>query len=186
MSTKLLALPIALLVLALSACGGQPATGDTAAAPDPEPAASTAPTMEPAESAEPAESPSQEAPAGPAVPTFNEDWPAAMLPDGFPDLGKVTRVIDSRTLGGRVTIYWNILSQDDAAALVETLNGWLDYDMAWQGSAYSDGLKYADGTENEILMVRARSPFEFATGELEPDFDPQFYLEISGEALPAD
>ena len=122
---------------------------------------------------------------GEAVPTFTEDWPSYALPEGFPDLGKVTRVIDSRAFGNQVTIYWNILTEEEAADIVDILNAYLEYDHEWQGYFYSDGLKYAPGTENEVLRVVIRYQ-PTASGHFDDeDFSPQFYLEISGEALPA-
>ena len=59
----------------------------------------------------------------------------------------------------------------------------MDYDHAWQGYFFSDGLKYKPGTEDEFIRVVIRYQTS-APGSLEPDFDPQFYLEISGEGLP--
>ncbi len=178
------------LALVLTACGGgttpvdeaDPATDQTQTQTT-EPDAT--PPAEPVEPGESGETDEPEAPAGPPVPTFNEPWPAEILPEGFPDLGKVSRVIDSRSFGGRVTIYWNILTESEAKALIELLNPWLDHESSWQGDAFSDGVKYADGTEDEVLRVRPRGPIASASGELEPDFDPQFYLEITGKALPA-
>lgn len=120
---------------------------------------------------------------GDPVPTFDVDWPSEMLPDDFPDLGKVTKIYDSRAFINKVTIHWNILTEDQVEEIVEKLNAYLDYDHAWQDYFYSDGLKYKPGTEDEYIRVVIRySPT--ASGEIEPDFKPQFYLEISGEGIP--
>lgn len=173
------------LALALTACGGGAAPTESDLTPAPTQAQTSDPGTQPTQPTEPGEPAEPEMPTGPPVPTFNEPWPAEILPADFPDLGNVSVVIDSRNFGGRVTIYWNILTEPEAKALIEQLNPWLDYEMVWQGSAFSDGLKYAEGTEDEILMVRARGPFASATGQLEPSIDAQFYLEIVGEALPA-
>ena len=116
-------------------------------------------------------------------PTFTEDWPAHALPDGFPNLGKVTMVSDSRSYVSQITIYWNILSEDEVHSIVDKLNDYLDYDHAWQDYFYSDGLKYKAGTEEEILRVVIRYNSE-ASGRVDEEFEPQFYLEISGEGLP--
>lgn len=178
---RVLLLAVALAV-ALTACGGGTAPVEEGTPTPPAQAQTPDPETEAPEPSDPDE---PEVPAGPPVPTFDEPWPAEMLPPGFPDLGKVSRVIDSRNFGGRVTIYWNILTEPEAKTLIDQLNPWLDYEMVWQGSAFSDGLKYAEGTEDEVLRVRSRGPLASATGQLEPSIDAQFYLEITGEALPA-
>lgn len=123
-------------------------------------------------------------PQGDLVPSFTVDWPADMLPEGFPNLGKVTKVNDSRMFGKTVTVIWNIVNEDQVKEIIDKLNVYLDYDHAWQDYFYSDGLKYKPGTQDESIRVVVRySPT--ASGELEPGFNPQFYLEISGEGLPA-
>lgn len=119
---------------------------------------------------------------GDPVPTYNEDWPTEMLPDGFPNLGKVTKVSDKRSYGNVITIYWNMITEDQIDAFVDKLNDYLDNDHAWQGSFYSDGVKYKPGTEDEFIRVVIRH-MDFASGEVDSDFEPQFYLEISGEGL---
>ncbi|NLB62065.1 MAG: hypothetical protein GX802_06600 [Clostridiales bacterium] len=120
-------------------------------------------------------------PQGDPVPTFEEAWPAEMLPSDFPNLGNVTKVTDSRTFGHNITIYWNILSKEEAEAIVDKLNEYLDYDHAWQDYFWSDGLKYKPGTQEELLRVEIRySPT--SSGSIE-DFQYQFYIEISGDGL---
>lgn len=120
---------------------------------------------------------------GDPVPTFTIDWPSEMLPDDFPDLGKVTKVYDSRSFVKKVTVNWNIVSEDQVKEIVDKLNAYLDYDHAWQGDFYSDGIKYKSGTEDESIKVVVRY-MPSASGEIEPDFNPQFYLEISGDGIP--
>ncbi len=123
-------------------------------------------------------------PQGSLAPSFTVDWPADMLPEGFPNLGKVTKVNDSRMFGKKVTVIWNIVDEDQVKEIIDKLNAYLDYDHAWQDYFYSDGLKYKPGTQDENIRVEVEySPT--ATGELEPNYNPQFYLEISGEGLPA-
>lgn len=107
-------------------------------------------------------------------------WPAEMLPEGFPDLGEVSRVIDSRAFVKSITIYWNTVTQDQVNVIVDKLNEYLDYDHAWQDYFYSDGIKYKQGTEEEFINVVIRYQVDAAgTGE-----DPQFFLEIRGDGIP--
>lgn len=122
-------------------------------------------------------------PQGDPVPTFEEAWPAEKFPEDFPNLGNVSKVSDPRPLGSSVTIYWNILSKEDAQAIVDKLNEYLDYDHAWQDYFWSDGLKYKPGTEEELLRIEIRYNAD-ASGSIE-DYKFQFYLEISGEGLVA-
>ncbi len=119
---------------------------------------------------------------GDIVPSYTVDWPSEMLPSDFPNLGKVTKIYDSRKFGNKVTINWNILSEKEALELADKLNEYLDYDHAWQGSFFSDGIKYKPGTEDDFIRIVIRY-FPSATGALEPEFDPQFYIDISGEGL---
>ncbi|MDD2418106.1 MAG: hypothetical protein PHR18_02905 [Oscillospiraceae bacterium] len=77
---------------------------------------------------------------GDPVPIFTVDWPSEMLPTDFPNLGKVTKVFDSRFFGKMITINWTMLSEDQVKEIVDKLNAYLDYDHAWQGSFYSDGI----------------------------------------------
>ena len=119
---------------------------------------------------------------GDPEPTFTVDWPADMLPDDFPNLGKVTKVYDSRAFVKKITINWNIISEQQVKEIVDQLNAYLDYDHAWQDYFYSDGIKYKTGTEDEFINVVIRySPS--ASGQIEPNLEPQFYLEISGEGI---
>lgn len=120
---------------------------------------------------------------GEPEPTFTVDWPSEMLPDDFPDLGKVTKIFDSRSYSKKVTIIWNMVSEDQVKEIVDKLNTYLDNDHAWQGSFYSDGVKYQSGTEDEYIRVVIRY-MPSASGEIDPDFDPQFFLEISGVGIP--
>ena len=122
-------------------------------------------------------------PQGEPVPTFTVDWPSEMLPDDFPDLGKVTKVYDSRSFVKKITVNWNIVSEDQVKEIVDKLNAYLDYDHVWQGDFYSDGIKYKPGTEEESIRVVVRY-MKAASGEIEPEFKPQFYLEISGQGIP--
>lgn len=122
---------------------------------------------------------------GDPVPTFTEDWPADALPEGFPNLGKVTRVMDFRTYGNEIYISWNIVSEEEVQNIVDTLNEYLDYDIAWQGYFYSDGVKYKEGTEEELLKIEVRYDAS-ASGEAGENFEPQLTIEISGEGLPAE
>ena len=122
-------------------------------------------------------------PQGDRVPTFTVDWPSEMLPDDFPDLGKVTKVYDSRTFVKKVTVNWNIVSEDQVKEIVDKLNDYLDYDHVWQGDFYSDGIKYISSTEDESIRIVIRY-MKAASGEIEPEFKPQFYLEISGAGIP--
>lgn len=124
-----------------------------------------------------------EATYGEPVPTFSVDWPSEMLPDDFPDLGKVTKIYDSRAFVKKVTVNWNIVSEEQVKEIVDKLNAYLDYDHAWQDYFYSDGIKYKDGTEDELIRVVIRY-MASASGAIEPNFEPQFYLEISGEGIP--
>lgn len=119
---------------------------------------------------------------GDPVPTYNVDWPADMLPDDFPNLGKVTKVSDSRLLGNRITVYWNMITEDQMHELVDKLNDYLDIDHVWQDSFYSDGTKYKTGTQDEYIRIVIRYN-DSNSGQIEPEFKPQFYLEISGEGL---
>lgn len=120
---------------------------------------------------------------GKLVPTFTIDWPSEVLPGDFPNLGKVTKVYDSRPFYKKITINWNIVSESQVNDIIDKLNAYLDYDHAWQGGFYSDGIKYKSGTEDEFINVVVRySPS--ASGEMEPDFKPQFYLEITGQGIP--
>ena len=116
---------------------------------------------------------------GDPVPTYTVDWPTAALPEGFPILGKVTKVSDKRVYGATVTIYWNMITQDQIEDFVDKLNDYLDYDHEWQEYFYSDGLKYKPGTEEEYVRVVIRH-IDSASGAVGDDFDPQFFLEISG------
>ncbi|MDD2362079.1 MAG: hypothetical protein PHH84_03850 [Oscillospiraceae bacterium] len=122
-------------------------------------------------------------PQGEPVPTFTVDWPSEMLPSDFPDLGKITKVYDSRAFVKKVTVNWNIVSEDQAKEIVDKLNAYLDYDHVWQGDFYSDGIKYKLGTEDESIRIVVRY-MKAASGEIEPEFKPQFYLEISGAGIP--
>lgn len=132
------------------------------------------------------EEPGQTAPAeGTPVPTFTVDWPAHALPEGFPNLGKVTKVIDFRGYGDEIYIQWNIVSEEEVKNIVDALNEYLDYDHEWQGYFYSDGLKYKEGTEEEILNIEIRYD-PSASGEIGENSEPQLTLEISGEGLPED
>jgi len=136
--------------------------------------------MDPAET----EKPVEEAPAqGEPVPTFTVDWPSDALPEGFPNLGKVTKVMDFRGYGNEIYIQWNIISEEELKNIVDALNEYLDYDHEWQGYYYSDGLKYKEGTEEEILNVEIRYDSS-ASGEVGENSDPQLTIEISGEGLP--
>ena len=114
---------------------------------------------------------------------FTVDWPSDALPEEFPNLGKVTSVYDFREFGNEIYINWNLMSEEEVQAVVDALNEYLDYDHAWQGDFYSDGLKYKDGSEESVLTVRIRyNPS--ATGEVGDNSDPQLTLEIFGEGLP--
>ena len=124
-------------------------------------------------------------PQGESVPSFTVDWPADALPDGFPNLGKVTKVIDFRGYGSEIYIQWNIVSEEEVQRIVDALNEYLDYDHAWQGYFYSDGVKYKEGTEEEILKVEIRYD-PSASGEVGESSKPQLTIEISGEGLPKD
>ena len=122
-------------------------------------------------------------PQGKPVPTFTVDWPSEMLPEDFPDLGKVTKIYDSRDFVKKITVNWNIVSEDQVKEIVDKLNAYLDYDHAWQGDFYSDGIKYKPGTEDESIRIVVRY-MPTSSGEIEPGFKPQFYLEISGAGIP--
>lgn len=119
------------------------------------------------------------------VPTFTDDWPSEILPADFPDLGKVTKVYDSRRFVKQVTVHWNIVTENQVKEIVDKLNAYLDYDHAWQGNFYSDGIKYIPGTQDEFIRVEIQY-IPSASGEIEPEFKPQFYLEISGAGIPDD
>jgi len=131
---------------------------------------------------EPSEQPEQPAEPQEIKPTFTEDWPSHALPEGFPNLGKVTKVIDFRGYGNEIYIQWNIVTEDEVKKIVDPLNEYPDYDHEWQGNFYSDGLKYKPGTEEEILRVEIRYDAS-ASGEVGENSSPQLVLEISGEAL---
>lgn len=120
---------------------------------------------------------------GNPVPTFPVDWPSEMLPEDFPDLGMVTAVYDSRAFIKQITVNWNIMTEAQTKEIVEKLNAYLDYDHAWQGDFYSDGLKYKAGTQDESIRVVVRY-MPSASGETDPTLQPQLYLEISGEGIP--
>lgn len=134
---------------------------------------------------EPGEQPEQPAEPQEIKPTFTEDWPSDALPEGFPNLGKVTKVIDFRGYGDEIYIQWNIVTEDEVKKIVDALNEYLDYDHEWQDYFYSDGLKYKPGTEEEVLRVEIRYDAS-ASGEVGENSSPQLVLEISGEALPED
>lgn len=119
---------------------------------------------------------------GEPVQTFTVDWPCETLPADFPDLGKVTEVYNSSFVK-KVTVNWNIVTEDQVNEIVDKLNAYLDYDHVWQGTFYSDGLKYKSGTEDESVRVVIRY-MPSASGKIEPELDAQLYLEISGEGLP--
>lgn len=119
---------------------------------------------------------------GEPVPTFTVDWPSEMLPSDFPDLGKVTKAHRS-SFSKVATIYWNMVTEEQVEEIVDKLNAYLDYDHAWQDYFYSDGIKYQPGTEDESIRVVIRYMTD-ASGEIEPNFNPQFFLEISGPGLP--
>ena len=119
---------------------------------------------------------------GEPVPTFTTDWPSEMLPDDFPNLGKVTEVYDSRSFVKQIRVIWNIVSEDQVKEIVDRLNAYLDYDHVWQGNFYSDGIKYKSGTQDESIRVVVRY-MQSASGEIEPEFDPQFFLEITGDGI---
>lgn len=120
---------------------------------------------------------------GNPVPAFSVDWPAEMLPEDFPDLGMVTEVYDSRAFVKQITVNWNLVTEEQTREIVEKLNAYLDYDHAWQGDFYSDGIKYKAGTQEESIRVVVRY-MPSASGETEPLLQPQLYLEISGEGIP--
>ena len=120
---------------------------------------------------------------GEPVPTFTIDWPSEMLPSDFPNLGKVTKVYDSRSFVKKVTINWNIVSEDQVKEIIDKLNAYLDYDHAWQDYFYSDGIKYKPGTQDESIRIVVRY-MQSASGEIEPEFEPQFFLEITGDGIP--
>lgn len=120
---------------------------------------------------------------GEPKPTYTVDWPSEMLPDDFPDLGKVTKVYDSRSFSKKITINWNMVNEDQVNEFVDKLNAYHDLEHVWQGNFYSDGVKYEIGTEDEYIRVVIRY-MSSATGEIEPDFNPQFFLEITGPGIP--
>lgn len=118
---------------------------------------------------------------GEPEPYFPEDWPSYALPEGFPN----TKVIDFRKYGNEIYIQWNIVSEEEVQKIVNALNEYLDVDHAWQGYFYSDGVKYKEGTEEEILNVEIRYD-KSASGAVGENSDSQLVIEISGEGLPED
>jgi hypothetical protein len=92
-------------------------------------------------------------------------------------------VYDSRSFVKKVTINWNIVSEDQVKEIIDKLNAYLDYDHAWQDYFYSDGIKYKPGTQDESIRIVVRY-MQSASGEIEPEFEPQFFLEITGDGIP--
>ncbi len=166
-----------LLILTLASCAPTKATS-----PDSEKDTSVSEENTPEET-QAEEEGTTEVPLGDPVASFTQDWPTEMLPEGFPNLGKVSKVVDSSVFGPKITIYWNILTETEANSLVEMLNTYLDVDHAWQGIGFSDGIKYKPGSKDEFINIRIRWQ-PTATGAMEPEIDSQFFLEIIGEGLP--